>query len=229
LWRRRQELAQKLVTLLLILFVKFFGLFALVFIMHEVAMPWILSSDAHRIALEEIEQTKSDRATAIVGATLLENDLRNAIEARLLKNANLINKLFKPTGPLGPFQTKADLALLLGVFDDQIHADLTTIISIRNLFAHNIKPLKFNSKEISKLCSELRVVEHDPYPQIPGRGLPDELRSPQRINSKAPPRDRFLLAIKLIVIALWAASHDLVIGPDGMEKKKWGPLGEPLS
>jgi hypothetical protein len=82
-------------------------------------MTWIISSDAHRIALEEIEQTKSDRATAIVGATFLENDLRNAIEAHLRKNDNLINKLFKPNGPLGNFQTKADLGLLLGVYDDK--------------------------------------------------------------------------------------------------------------
>jgi DNA-binding MltR family transcriptional regulator len=188
-----------------------------------IAMTWILSSDAHRIALEEIEQTKSDRATAIVGATLLENDLLSAIEARLRKNPNIINKLFKPSGPIGNFQIKADLGLLLGIFDDEIHADLTDIISARNLFAHSIKPLKFNSKEIGKLCNGLRVIQRDQYPQIPGRGLPDELRSPPRIDPKASPRDRYILAIKLIVIALWAASHDLVIDAEGRAKKKWKP------
>lgn len=188
-----------------------------------IAVTWFVSSDAHRIALEEIEQTKSDRATAVVAATLLENDLRNAIEARLLRNPNLINKLFKPSGPLGPFQTKADLGLLLGVFDAELHADVTDIISVRNLFAHNIKPLKFASKDISKLCNGLRIISRDQYPQIPGRGLPDEIRSPPRIDPKASARDRFILAIKLILIALWAASHDLVIDSEGQAKTKWQP------
>lgn len=191
-------------------------------------MTWLLSSDNQRKALEEIEQTQSDRATAIVAASFLETDLRNAIEARLLKDENLINKLLKPTGPLGPFQTKAELAYLMGIYDAGIRDDIIEIAGIRNMFAHNVKPLKFNSKEIGNRCKTLRIVKRDPYPEIPGKGLPDELRSPPRIDSSAPPRERFILAIKLIAIALWAASHDLVIGPDG-RKKKWRPDGEPSS
>jgi len=187
-------------------------------------MTWLISKDDHREALAEIEQTKSDRATAIVAATFLEADLRNALEARLREDEKIIKKLFKPTGPLGPFQNKAELAYLMGIYDAGIRDDIISVASIRNMFAHVVKPLTFHTREIGKLCRGLRIVDSDPYPQIPGRGLPDELRSPPRIEPNASLRERFILSIKLITIALWAASHDHVLGPDGRAKRKW--MGE---
>ena len=91
-------------------------------------MPWFISGDDQRKAIEEIEQTKSDRATAIVGVAYLETDLGNAIEARLRADDDIINKMFKPSGPLGPFETKANLGFLLKIYDKDVHADLAQSI-----------------------------------------------------------------------------------------------------
>jgi hypothetical protein len=184
-------------------------------------MSWLLSNDDQRKALEEIEQTKSDRATAIVGAAFLEGDLRNAIEARLRADENIVNKMFKPSGPLGPFEAKADLGFLLNIYDKDVHDDLITMGTIRNRFAHWRVPIKFDSKEIKKHCGELKLVDKTEYPQIPGEGLPEQMRSPPRLPPNARPRDRFILTIKLMVVIFWAASHDLVLGPN--HKFRWLP------
>jgi hypothetical protein len=175
-------------------------------------MSWFSSSDDQRKAIEEIEQTKSDRAAAIVGAAFLEENLRNAIEARLRADENIVNKMFKPSGSLGAFEVKADLGFLLRVYEKDVHADLVTLGKIRNAFAHWRKPIKFDSKDIKALCRELKLVDKDEYPKMPGPGLPDELRSPERIGPDASPTERFILTIKLMVIIFWAASHDLVLG-----------------
>lgn len=187
-------------------------------------MSWLISNDDQRKAIEEIEQTKSDRATAIVGGAYLEADLRNAIEARLRADGNLINKLFKPSGPLGPFETKADLGFLLKIYDKDVHDDLISMGTIRNRFAHWRTPIRFGSKDIKALCSGLKLVDKDEYPKMPGEGLPDELRSPERLAPNAGPRERFIQTIKLTVIVFWAASHDLVLGPN--PPHKWRELDE---
>src|SRR5437762_10597774 len=102
---------------------------------HERGAMWFSSHEDHRKGIEEIEQTKSDRITAILGATILERDLRNAIEARLRADDDIVNKLFKPSGPLGPFETKAGLGFLLNIYDKSVYDDLVCISQIRNFFA----------------------------------------------------------------------------------------------
>lgn len=188
-------------------------------------MAWFLSSNNQFNALNEIEQTTSDRATAIVGGAFLEADLRNAIEVRLLADDNITNKMFKPTGPLGPFEAKANLGFLLKIYDKDVHSDLVTMGAIRNRFAHWPQPVKFDSRDIRKLCKELVIVDKEEYPKMPGEGLPDELRSLPHLAADAEPRDRFILTIKLMVIIFWAASIDLVLGPN--PPHRWRPRDEP--
>jgi hypothetical protein len=183
-------------------------------------MNWIVSDDDQGKAIEEIEQTKSDRATGIVAAAFVERDLQNAIEARLCPDPNLVAKLFKPGGPVGDFGTKADLGFLLRIYDSDVHADLGNLVWIRNRFAHHRKPLQFDSRDIRKRIDEFRLIKRDKYPQIPGKGLPEENRTIPKVLGTANPRDKFIATVKLLAITLWAASHDLVIGPDG-KPRRW--------
>lgn len=186
-------------------------------------MTWILSSDSHRKALEEIQQTASDRATALVGATLVERDLLNAIEARLVDDSDVVKKLFKPAGPIGNFGTKVELGYLLSIYDKSARDDLNQFVTIRNRFAHSIEPLKFDSREIKKLCASLTIVDATEYPKVPGKGLPDDLRSPPHLSQNAAPRDRFIQAIRLFIILFWERSHDYVMGADS--NHRWRMVG----
>ena len=181
-------------------------------------MTWIISDDDQRKAIEEIEQTKSDRAAGIVAAAFVERDLINAIEARLLKDDTLIEKLFKPTGALGAFETKANLGFLLGIYDAEVHADITDIVWIRNRFAHNRQPLKFDSRDIRTRIDGLRIIKRPEYPKVPGIGLPDQVRSPPRLESGASPREKLILTVKLLAVVFWAASYDLVLDEQGRAK-----------
>jgi hypothetical protein len=184
-------------------------------------MTWIISDDEQRKAINEIEKTRSDRAAGIVGGAFVENDLRNAIETRLVQNDNLLNKMFKPSGPLGPFETKATLGFLLGIYDKDTLDDIVAIAKVRNAFAHSRKPLLFTSREISDQCRAIKIVDREPYPSVPGIGLPDWARSPPRLAENAGSKDRFIQAIKLLTITFWAASHELVIDKEG-KPRRWG-------
>jgi hypothetical protein len=188
-------------------------------------MTWFISGDDQRKAIEEIEQTKSDRVTAIVGLAFLEEDLRNSIEARLRDDKNIIKEMFNVSGPLGSYKAKADLGFLLKSYDKDAHADLLRMGTIRNRFAHWRQPITFGSPDIKQLCSMLTLVDKDEYPKMPGKGLPDELRSPERLLPNAQPRERFILTIKLMVVLFWAASHDLVLGAN--TKHRWRARLEP--
>lgn len=170
-------------------------------------MTWLLTCDAHRKAIAEIEQTKSDRATVIVATSVVEKDLVKAIEIRMVPDARETSMLFKHSGPLGPFEAKVHLAYLMGMIDGPLRDDLTRIGDIRNRFAHQVEPLRFNSHAIHALCDALAIVDAPAYPEIPDAGLPAERRRPARLPADATPRARFIQATKLFLIALWRIDH----------------------
>ena len=79
--------------------------------------------------------------------------------------------MFKSSGSLGAFEVKADLGFLLRIYEQDVHADLVTMGKIRNAFVHWRKPIKFNSKDIKALCRQLKIVDKDEYPRVPGPGF----------------------------------------------------------
>lgn len=184
-------------------------------------MTWLLSCDAHRKAIAEIEQTKSDRATVIVATSVVEKDLIRAIERGMVQDARETSMLLKHSGPLGAFEAKAHLAYLMGIIDSALRDDLARIADIRNRFAHQVEPLHFNSHTIQSLCEGLTVTDRLPYPDIPDPGLGSERRHPAPLPAGAPPRDRFIQAVKLILIALWRVNH--ANSPGKWSDGTWAP------
>ncbi|RVU34939.1 hypothetical protein EOI86_19085 [Hwanghaeella grinnelliae] len=175
-------------------------------------MTWLLTCDAHRKALAEIEQTKSDRASAIVATSVIERDLVKAIAARMVDDERETSMLFKHSGPLGPFEAKVHLAYLMGLIDGSLRDDLTCVADIRNRFAHQVEPLHFNSHTIHALCDTFTIVDAPTYPEIPDPTLPIEYRSPARLPADATPRARFIQTTKLFLIALWRINHEKSAG-----------------
>lgn len=170
-------------------------------------MNWIVSDYSQKKAIEEIIGSGSDRASAIVAAAFVERDLRNAIEARLLKNKDLTNKMFKPAGPMGPFEVKADFGLLLGVYGHDVHGDLLRLVKIRNTFAHSREPIQFGSRDIKRELDALVLVDKEEYPKIEDAGLPEEFRSPARLPKGAPYKDRLITTVQIITLILWLNSR----------------------
>lgn len=184
-------------------------------------MTWLLTCDAHRKAIAEIEQTKSDRASVIVATSVIEKDLVRAMAMRMVEDERETNMLFKHSGPLGPFEAKVHLAYLMGLIDGPLRDDLTYIADIRNRFAHQVEPLHFNSHAIHALCDKLTIVDAPAYPEIPDPGLPAEHRCPARLPVDTTPRARFVQATKLFLIALWAINHALSAGT--LHDGAWSP------
>jgi len=108
-------------------------------------------------ASKELEG-ESDRAAAIVGASLLENLLESIFRKAMIDHKEVEN-ILKSYGPLGTFRAKIDLSFLLGLFPHaNIYQDLNNIRKIRNYFAHGHKELSFAHNSIRDRIFSLNIL-----------------------------------------------------------------------
>lgn len=107
---------------------------------------------------------EADRSVAIIGATLVEDRLTKKIKANLRdsdgkESETALKEMFRSSGPLGDFATKIRLGFLLRLYGTTAYRDLVTLKNIRNLFAHRMEILSFQTNEIVTLCKNLMIVE----------------------------------------------------------------------
>lgn len=146
----------------------------------------------------------SDRAAGIVAGSILERRLEEALRSRMKSDQVKISQnLFRPSGALGPFSTKIDLAYLLGFLSDGTYQDLTTIKNIRNDFAHELEIESFDVQSIKDRCKKLTLVERHvgPVPATDGPKIdrPDPyLGLPDYQQKLAEPRFRYVMTAQLI-------------------------------
>jgi DNA-binding MltR family transcriptional regulator len=119
---------------------------------------WFVETPEEIAATEEMEST-SDRAAAIVVASLVDARLTTALQMEMLDDKKVVADLFRTSGPLGSFSAKIDLAYLLQIISEQAYRDLLTMKKIRNLFAHDITPLSFETSPLKDLCHNFRLIE----------------------------------------------------------------------
>lgn len=67
--------------------------------------------------------------------------------------------LFRPSGALGTFSIKIDLAHLLGLLSDEAYKDLTNLKNIRNDFAHELELDSFDTPSIRDRCKNFVLIE----------------------------------------------------------------------
>ena len=93
-------------------------------------MPWISiqgkSEEDIRATLKELEHD-FDRAAGIAGAVLVEDHLTIFLQTRLDPHVDLIQETFRASGPLGPFGTKINFGLLMGLYSNAAWKELDTI------------------------------------------------------------------------------------------------------
>jgi hypothetical protein len=101
----------------------------------------------------------SDRAAVIVSVAYLDEILLRRVQIATIEDKDCRHKLFKPSGPLGPFQNRVDLGYLLRMYSKEARDDLRLIGEIRNRFAHFAGVSDFSDKENRQKCERLTAYE----------------------------------------------------------------------
>jgi mannitol operon repressor len=132
--------------------------------------------------------SESDRATAILGAAMLDEKLRQLLEAFFVEDDGQVRLLLEDEGaPIGAFGVRIRLSYCLGADD---RAKLVLIKDIRNRFAHQLHGLSFDSPGVAAQCERLK-------------GLLD-YHPPQVASLYDSPRKVYLMTVGSLSLALWA-------------------------
>lgn len=107
----------------------------------------------------------TDRAAAIVGSSLVEHCLTEALRAHLHKADKITDELFRTTGAFGAFATKINLGLLTGIYGDGAHKELSILKDIRNKFAHSLDAIDFKTQQIEAWTKNLKFCERYTFDQ----------------------------------------------------------------
>ncbi len=110
-------------------------------------------TNAHRRAQEVELYSASDRAAAVLLASLLERSLETLL--RTVMRPNGINDIFDYNGPCGGFSTKTQMAYALSLIGKKTRHDLNLVRVLRNGFAHSRRPMKFTAPAVQRMCARL--------------------------------------------------------------------------
>ena len=117
-----------------------------------------LTSDQLNATFAEIFK-QSDRASAVVSGGILEEILQRMITALFLPNPNINQSMFDGLTPISTFGAKIDLSYHLGLVNKTEYEDLKLIKKIRNIFAHSIKAINFETESIKDRCLQLQTLK----------------------------------------------------------------------
>jgi DNA-binding MltR family transcriptional regulator len=161
----------------------------------------MLKNSDEAAIIQQLEN-ESDRAVAIIAATILEDRLEEALTAFFETCPKITKGLFIPSGPLGPLATKINLGFLVGIFSADARKELEAIKNIRNAFAHDLTIKDFSSQRIKDLTNNLKIPDKDV-----GKTVGDILESKKldMVLYDAPPandRDRFLISTQTYIMLL---------------------------
>lgn len=110
-------------------------------------------------SLEGQDSHASDRATAIVGAAMIENALEVVILSRLYPLLSKDDRLDLFDGdknaPLATFSSRIRMGYALGIYGKVTQSHLDRIRTIRNVFAHSGRTLTFETTEVKDVVDKL--------------------------------------------------------------------------
>jgi hypothetical protein len=155
----------------------------------------------------------TDRAAAIVGGSLVEIALQNALEAQMHRDKKLTDELFRPTGAFGAFATKISLGFLVGIYGNAGRTELSIIKDIRNAFAHRLDIEGFGTQTISDKVKNLTFgkryvldVKEPPSriadPSLPVGDWPYWFGVANKPAALKVPRERFLMSVGALTYGL---------------------------
>lgn len=105
---------------------------------------------------------ESERGSAIVTAALMDNALKELLQAKLVPSPTKKDTLFDGFySPLGNFSAKIDFAYRIGTIGQNMKSSLHLIRKIRNDFAHSTLNISFESASVQDRIKELFTLNRD--------------------------------------------------------------------
>jgi DNA-binding MltR family transcriptional regulator len=171
---------------------------------------------------EQIE-FDSDRSAGIVAGSVVDQRLVESIKTMMItteeeKIKEISDQLFRPSGPLGSFSNKIQLAFAFGIISTEAYEDLLIVKNIRNDFAHHLNLDTFDAHSIRDRCRNLKMIDKHvgPVPPIPdlheiGFSVAEKpspyLGFPDYQARLANPRFRYVMTAQLINFKLGTGSN----------------------
>ncbi|MBC6973036.1 hypothetical protein H9I32_11800 [Bacillus sp. Xin] len=130
-----------------------------------------------RQELEKEITNQSDRAIAIIVASILEIQLKDILKQFMIKEKDIDKDLFEGNSALSNFSSKIKACYYLGLISQDEYKNLDRIRKIRNMFAHQIINISFeNNQSINDTCQNLYISKNRYMPKnIPFSGNDGEL------------------------------------------------------
>ena len=121
-----------------------------------------LSQDDYIAVVEQLETPDvPDMVAAILGATLVEHQIDQAIRIHLKHDdASLWGRLTDPSGPLRDFSSKIMLGYALGRYEEEVANNLHIVRDIRNAFAHSRTLLTFDHPTVKATLRKVTPIRH---------------------------------------------------------------------
>lgn len=98
---------------------------------------------------------ETDRGLPLVGIALIDEKLRDTLEAFFVSNKSTKKLLDEPNSPLGTFSARIDACYALGLINEYEYQEINLLRKVRNEFAHAKHGVSFKSDKILGLCSSL--------------------------------------------------------------------------
>ncbi len=161
-----------------------------------------LGSDFLRHILAELRE-QTDRGVVIIGGSYVENSLEHFLKEAWRKETDganekkALSEAFNPSGPLGSFKVKIQVAFLSRLIGRKAFTNLDNIKEIRNAFAHRIvwdrkatqhERLSFATQAIRDRCKNLWLLQ----PMLAGLKSAESEHGVPINNSDA--RSRYIVA-----------------------------------
>lgn len=98
--------------------------------------------------------TAEDFPAILIAVSYVDECLASVLASKFLRGSVADELLNSTSGAIGTFAVKAKLVYVLGIVKKEMYKDLIKMVEIRNLVAHNIRLLSFDSEEIRKKVDE---------------------------------------------------------------------------
>lgn len=149
-----------------------------------------------RKELEKEITNQSDRAIAIVCASIIDLQLKDILKEFMIKRKEIDKDLFEGNSALSNFSSKIKMCYYLGLISLDEYKNLDRIRKIRNMFAHQLINISFeNNQSIRDTCNNLDIPKNRyvpkiiPFPETDGT-LPKLNLNPFEVDNS--PKNRFV-------------------------------------
>jgi hypothetical protein len=196
--------------------------------------PWIILTADDEAIVAEIEKERS-RGAALIAAALVDERLIQLIKLRLRPAKNRPDKdahraLF---GPTSSHFVRIRLGYLLQLYPQNVLELLVDINSVRNKFAHETRPIDFETRDVNEICEKIAnnnlktawmgrqfLVEAEKHVRSPATPSFDLQDGTFHMEITLSAREAFIQGCKVILFLLaWAryvyANEFVPIAPQG--------------